>query len=211
MGKQNLSLLDGGLMDDIPEEKDIEFEAPERPYDALMNGDGQNALIEGALTLMNKADQTASAIKAKRVGLLIMQLGLAEVHALRLARVATTTLVLEERLYNTESIKELRKPSQIAEHLAVLSGIAKDSSKNIQGILGRASQFDAVEVFLKELADATTPDESSMPDRELAKVATDLLTKLTGGQSIESLLEMEETPDDVIDGEVVIEGQLPDL
>ncbi len=191
--KKRQALLIDGDGDDSPldfkeDEVEIVWDESAPRYDNLLNAEGENSLMQGALELMDRADQTSDAVRAKKVGLSLISLAHAEVHALRLVRAACTAAILEEKLFNIENIKRMTKPSQIAEHLAILNATAADASKNIRQVLGKSKELAEAEEFLRHLAEASLEPEVKETDRTLTKAAVDLLTKLSSGSSPESLL-----------------------
>jgi len=171
-------------------EKDLDWEPTPREHTAILDDEGNNSLIEGALQMMNSAEGTADAIKAKKVGLELVQIGWAELQALRLARYATSVIELEEKMYNMDAIRELKKPSQVIDYMNRLNGSVQEATKCIQSTLTRA-KFDSVEVFLREIVEnngTTKEGEGHGAGTPLGKNAKALLDKITSGTEISDLL-----------------------
>lgn len=171
---------------EMPEEADIEWTEPVRNHEAILNKDGDNSLLMSALDLMNSASATSDSIKAKKVSLDLVQIGIAELQAYRLARIATTAIILEERMYSPENLRELKKASQIGESLSQINSSMKDALGYIQGTMSRV-KFDTIESYLKDIVEGAAPEDSPGKNN-FTKAAREVLDSISGGEDFEEIL-----------------------
>lgn len=172
---------------EMPEEADLEWVEPTRNHEAIIDKEGNNSLMLAALDLMNSSSATADSIKAKKVSLDLVQIGIAELQAYRLARIATTAIILEERMYSPENLRELKKASQISDSLSQLNSSMKDALGYIQGTMSRV-KFDTIESYLKDIVEGASPEDSPGKNK-FTKKAREVLDLIAGGEDFDEILQ----------------------
>ncbi|AXY86099.1 hypothetical protein [Escherichia phage EP_H11] len=141
--------------------------------------------IQKGLSLVNSEGSESVNVKAlqgKEIGLQILQLGLAESEANRVAKLNGIIEILEKKIFDPERLDRLTEKEQIERYQLALAS-ASQSAAFVKSTIGSIN-WTAIEVSLLSLASAIeTANEGQSPKdrKDMSTIANNLIKQLAEG------------------------------
>lgn len=141
----------------------------------MSNNDTTVETIEQGLKIIDNADSsTISGLKKKELGLQYALLGLAEAHAKRIRNLVPLISMIEENVFNEETIRNF-DPSKLVALYQLGTQVLNDSSTYVKSVV-KSVDWASIEAQL--LIESDSESDNSANNHQLDDAASKLLSKI---------------------------------
>lgn len=150
----------------------------------ILDKKNESPTIESALRLVDSSAESFEDWKTKGLGLRLVLLGLAEVQALRLSKLAGIVCEVENNLLSTDMINDL-EPKQLFQLYQLSTKALTESSEFVERTLKTVSWSDLEEELLQVKAQEVNNGKNSGLDSSTAQDLLSALAKLQAGETLQ--------------------------